>query len=226
VVVSRSSDRRISVVFALVLASALCGALLLYRVQRTGASSYEFLAWNLVLAWVPFAAALALYDANRRGRAALPQLALAALWLLFLPNAPYIVTDFVHVGEIGGAPIWFDAALVATFAGTGVVLGLGSVILVQAVVARTAGEVWGWLLLAPILALCSAGIVLGRVYRLNSWDALVQPDRLARVVTDRVADPAGILHGAFVLGAITGCLAVAYLVLYSVAGLAPERNRR
>jgi uncharacterized membrane protein len=221
----RSSDRRVSVVFALVLASALCGALLLYRVEHTASPSYEFLVWNLFLAWVPFAAALALYDANRRGRSATTQTALAAVWLLFLPNAPYIVTDFVHVGRIGGAPIWYDAALVAAFAGTGMVLGLGSILLVQSVVAKTAGEIWGWLMLAPLLALCSAGIVLGRVYRFNSWDALARPDRLLRVVADHAADPAGSIRGVAMLGVITGCLAVAYLVLYSVAGLAPERNR-
>ena len=221
----RSSDRRVPVVLALVLASALCVALLVYRVEHTSFPSYEFLAWNLVLAWIPFAAALALYDANRGGRGATTQTALAAVWLLFLPNAPYIVTDFLHVGEIGGAPIWYDAVLVATFAGTGMVLGLGSVILVQAVVAKTAGEIWGWLMLAPILALCSAGIVLGRVYRFNSWDALAQPDRLLRVVAGHLSDPTGSLHGVAVLGVITGCLAVAYLVLYSVAGLAPERDR-
>src|SRR5262245_57187825 len=177
----RSSDRRVSVVFALVLASGLCGALLLYRVTRTDTEQYRFLVWNLFLAWVPFVAALGLYDANRRGRGPALQLALAALWLLFLPNAPYIVTDFVHVGEIHGAPIWYDAALVATFAGTGMVLGLGSVLLVQAVVTRSFGAVWGWLMLLPVLALCSAGIVLGRVYRFNSWDALSQPHELLGV---------------------------------------------
>jgi uncharacterized membrane protein len=221
----RSSDRRVSVVFALVLASALCGALLLYRVERTGSPSYEFLIWNLFLAWIPFGAALALYDLNRRGQSAALQITFAATWLLFLPNAPYIVTDFLHVGQIGGAPIWYDAVLVATFAGTGMVLGLGSVLLVQAAVAKTAGEVWGWLMLAPILVLCSAGIVLGRVYRFNSWDALAQPQRLLHVVASHLADPAGSLHGVFLLGTIAGCLAVAYLVLYSLAGLAPERDR-
>jgi uncharacterized membrane protein len=222
--VPRSSDRRVSVVFALVLASALCGALLLYRVEHTHAPSYKFLVWNLFLAWVPFAAALALYDANRRGRGAPAQTALAAVWLLFLPNAPYIVTDFVHVGRIGGAPIWYDAVLVAAFAGTGMVLGLGSILLVQSVVTRIAGEIWGWLMLAPVLALCSAGIVLGRVYRFNSWDALARPDRLLRVVADHAADPAGSVRGVAMLGVITGCLAVAYLVIYSIAGLAADRN--
>ena len=114
------SNRRVATFFALVLASGLCGALLIVRVNETGASHYRFLVWNLVLAWVPFLAALALYDVNKRGRRrSACSSRLAALWLLFLPNAPYIVTDFLHVGVIGGAPIWFDAVLVATFAATG-----------------------------------------------------------------------------------------------------------
>lgn len=135
------SDRRVTTIFAFVLASGLCGALLLARTVETGSSSYRFLVWNLILAWVPFVLALALYDTNRRGAARPWHLLLAAGWLLFLPNAPYIVTDFLHVGVIGGAPIWFDASLVAAFAATGVMLGLASLLLVQAVVARSWGAV-------------------------------------------------------------------------------------
>ena len=146
--------------------------MLLVRAAETGSNGYRFLVWNLFLAWVPFLLALALYDANRRGASGAWQLGLAVAWLLFLPNAPYIVTDFLHVGVIGGAPIWFDAALVAAFAATGVMLGLGSLLLVQTIVSRACGELWGWLMLAPLLGLCSVGIALGRVYRFNSWDAL------------------------------------------------------
>lgn len=218
------SNRRVATFFALVLASGLCGALLVLRTSETGSSHYRFLIWNLILAWVPFLAALALYDANRRGRLAGLQLSLAAIWLLFLPNAPYIVTDFIHVGVIGGAPIWFDALLVATFAATGLLLGFGSLLLVQSVVARSAGAVWGWLMLVPVLLLCSGGIILGRVYRFNSWDALSRPEALLRVMTDRLADPSGTMSGFALLGALTGSLVVAYLVLYAIAGLVPNRD--
>lgn len=219
------SDRRVATFFAFVLASGLCGAMLLVRAAETGSNGYRFLVWNLFLAWVPFLLALALYDANRRGTSRTWQIGLGVAWLLFLPNAPYIVTDFLHVGVIVGAPIWFDAALVAAFAATGVMLGLGSLLLVQSVVSRACGELWGWLMLAPLLGLCSVGIALGRVYRFNSWDALSQPDAVLRVVVDGLADPASAARGIALLVALTCSLAVGYLVLYAVSGLVPSRER-
>lgn len=221
-----SSDRRIATFFALVLASGVCAALLLLRMHETGTADYRFLGWNLALAWAPFLLALGLYDAARRRRPLAVQAGLAAAWLLFLPNAPYIATDFLHVGEIGGAPVWFDAALVASFAGTGLALGLGSVLLVQTVVAQVFGARWSWAMLPPLFVLCSGGIVLGRIYRFNSWDALAHPSSILGVLGDRLTDPSGSLSGLVVLGALAGALAVAYLVLLAFAGLAAERDER
>ena len=93
-----ASNRRIATLFALLGSSGLCAALLFVRMQRTGSNDYDFLAWNLFLAWVPFVLALIVYDARRRGVAGAGQLVLGGLWLLFLPNAPYIVTDLIHLG--------------------------------------------------------------------------------------------------------------------------------
>lgn len=216
------SDRRVATIFAFVLASGFCGALLLARTVETGSSSYGFLAWNLLLAWSPFLLALALYDAHRRRAARSWQVLLAGGWLLFLPNAPYIVTDFLHIGVIGGAPIWFDAALVAVFAATGLMLGLASLLLVQTVVSRTWGAVWSWLVLIPVLGLCSLGIALGRIARFNSWDAIAQPEAIVRVLGDKLLDPWAAARGIALVGALTVSLAVGYLVLYAVAGLVPR----
>ena len=91
------------------LASGLCLVLLAVRVRYPHGLEFRFLAWNLVLAWIPFLLAVALYDAARRGRSRSLLWLLGVLWLLFLPNAPYIVTDFVHVGRVSGVPVWFDA---------------------------------------------------------------------------------------------------------------------
>jgi uncharacterized membrane protein len=219
------SDRRVSTIFAFVLASGLCGALLFVRTVESGSSGYRFLVSNLVLAWIPFLLALGLYDASRRGAARPWQLLLAAGWLLFLPNAPYIVTDFLHVGVIAGAPIWFDASLVAAFAATGVMLGLASLLLVQSVVSRAWGELWSWLVLVPVFGLCSLGIALGRIARFNSWDAISQPEAIVRVLGDKLLDPGSAVRGIALVGALMVSLAVGYLVLYAVAGLVPRRDR-
>ena len=221
----RLSDRRVATFFALVLASGLCGGLLLVRAFETGGPEYRFLVWNLVLAWVPFVLALALYDAGRRGRHPGSLLVLGALWLLFLPNAPYIVTDFLHVGVIDGAPIWFDAALVSAFAATGLMLAFASLLLVQSVVARAFGAAWGWLMVAPVLLLCGLGIALGRIHRFNSWDALSRPEEVLRVVVGGLVDPAGAMRGITLVLAFAGALAVGYVLLYAMAGLVPEPGR-
>lgn len=220
---SAASDRRIATIFALVAASGFSLALLAVRVERSGMDGYDFLVWNLFLAWVPFALALAVYDFGRRGsgRAAL---GLGALWLLFLPNAPYIVTDLVHVGRIAGAPVWFDAGLVAAFAATGLLLGLCSILLVQRAVAAMIGAAWAWALLAPVLLLCSAGVGLGRFGRLNSWDALSRPDEIAALLLERLSDPLAQGRAFGVTIGFTLFLGVAYLVVYTLSSPLPESD--
>ena len=219
------SDRRVATFFALVLASGLCLGLLVFRDTHNGAYGYRFLAWNLFLAWIPFLLALALYDSARQRRPRVVLVLLGVLWLLFLPNAPYIVTDFVHVGEVPGAPLWYDAGMTAAFAGTGLVLGLGSLLLVQGVVARRFGALSGWLMVLPVLLLCSVGISIGRFQRLNSWDALTRPDALVR---GGVAD--GDFHGgeagaSVVAGSAGDRAAAATPAAAVIEGCGRERDR-
>jgi uncharacterized membrane protein len=220
----RLSDRRVVAVFALVLASGVCGAMLWARMWHSGFPGYRFLVWNLFLAWVPFVASVVLYDANRRGRGWPTQVALAVVWLLFLPNAPYIATDFLHVGRIWGAPLWYDAALVSVFAATGIALGFGSILLVQAAVERSFGKRWSVALLPPVFALCAAGIVLGRVLRLNSWDALSDPRGVLEVILTKASDPSASLRAFVLVALLTVGLGVAYFVVFAVASVARERT--
>ncbi|MFN8222451.1 MAG: DUF1361 domain-containing protein [Gaiellales bacterium] len=209
------STRRVTTILALAAASAFCVAILRYRFTQTGTHDYRFLVWNLVLAWVPFVAALALYDAQRRRAFGATTVGLAATWLLFLPNAPYIVTDFVHLGRIGGAPLWFDAVLVSSFAATGLLLGFASILLVQSVVRARVGAFWSWVALLPAFGLCAVGIVLGRIYRFNSWDAVLHPGALTHTILDRAADPARAVEGLTLVAALSASLALGYVVLYA-----------
>jgi uncharacterized membrane protein len=221
----RLSDRRVATMFALVLASGFCISLLAAREWHAATDGYRFLAWNLVLAWIPFLLALLFYDRARRTRPRIGLLVTGGLWLLFLPNAPYMVTDLVHLGQIPGAPLWFDGAMIAAFATTGLVLGLASVFLVHAVALRVLGRVLGWAALLPVLGLCSLGVVLGRFGRLNSWDVLVRPERLGDLLARHVSNPLGDGRALVAVCAYTVFLAVSYVVLYSLSSLRLELER-
>jgi uncharacterized membrane protein len=211
--------------FALVLASGFCCALVWVRAWHTGSNDYGFLVWNLELAWIPFVVALVFYDSWRRDRSRWLLSLLLAVWLLFLPNAPYMVTDLVHLGEIPGAPLWYDGTMISAFAGTGLLLGLGSVFLVHAAALGTFGPRRGWALLAPVLALCSAGVVLGRFTRLNSWDALVRPGHLVQLLVRHAADPFASRRALAATAGYAVFLALAYVVLYAVSSLRPDARR-
>src|SRR5207244_2346458 len=167
-------DRRGLTFLALLAASALCVATVEYRLHRTGDPFYRFLVWNLSLAWVPFTLALAA-DARARRKLDLGVVALGVLWLLFFPNAPYMLTDFIHLQSSPTAPLWYDALMLSAFAWTGLLLGFASLYLMQMVWRRAAGSVLSWLGVVAALGLAGFGVYLGRFVRFNRWDALVRP---------------------------------------------------
>lgn len=161
---------------ALILSSALSVGLYLVRVAQSNSLTFFFLNWNLFLAWIPLlAVAMALW---LQGDASRPRLRVApwlAVWLLFFPNAPYIMTDLMHVAQRDGAPLWFDALLIGTYAWNGLIVGFVSLWIVQAMVARWGGAVAGWVAAAAAIWLGAFGVYLGRFERWNSWDIVTQP---------------------------------------------------
>jgi uncharacterized membrane protein len=202
---------------ALLAASALCIATVEYRGYHTGDSFYEFLVWNLILAWVPLVLAIAAYVSARRG-AGIPAAVLGVLWLLFFPNAPYLLSDFIHLHEAEATPLWYDALMLAAFAWTGLLLGYASLYLMQLIWLRAAGKLISWLGVVAALALASFGIYLGRFLRFNSWDALVHPRSIAHVIATELENP--FQHPRLVasLLVLTASLTVGYMVVYSAVG--------
>lgn len=187
----RSARRLAWLTIALVVLSLAAGGLLAVRLDRVDKPAFVFLVWNLFLAWVPFVLALGLAAVHRL-RWWRPLLwILGAGWLLFLPNAPYILTDFVHLGRHRGAPLWFDAVLIGTFAAVGLALGLASLLVVHHVVEARSGRLLGWVVAVGSLLLSALGTYLGRFPRFNSWDVVTNPDGLVALVLQRVADPLG-----------------------------------
>lgn len=111
------------------------------------------------------------------------------MWLAFLPNAPYILTDFVHFRHRPPVPLWYDLALLLSCAGTGLLLGYASLANVQSFIARRFGPRVGWLTAVASLVLSAFGIYLGRFLRWNTWDMVTNPIALLTDVAPRVLNP-------------------------------------
>ena len=205
-----TSRRRRAVYVALALLSLFTIALVAARYAYSAEPRFGGLIWNLFLAWIPFGLAILVYDRHRGGARASSLLPLGALWLLFLPNAPYIVTDFKHLEPIAPVPMWFDVVVIAAPAWTGMLLGFLSLYLVQAVVRQVAGRGVGWIVAIGALGLSSFGVYLGRVLRWNSWDVLTDPSLLAELVGVLV-DPRAIAMTIL----LSGFLTLSYLVVYA-----------
>jgi uncharacterized membrane protein len=207
---------------ALLAASAWCVLLLVVRKHEFGAAGHAYLVWNLALAWIPFLLAILLLASYARRRSAIELIAVGAAWLLFLPNAPYILTDFVHLGE---AHRLYDTILIGSFAFTGLALGFASLLLVQLVVTRAGGALLGWVTAMGSLFLTSVGIYLGRVLRFNSWDAIQRPHRLFELVRGRATDPLGDPRLIGFVIAFCGFLTLAYVGFYGFTALAATVRR-
>jgi uncharacterized membrane protein len=223
--VRRHSNERLVVLAGLGVASALCVGLELYREEHYGAFGFRFLIWNLILAWIPLLLALLVYDRYRRGTPLLVLAPALALWLLFLPNAPYIVTDFVHLSARSPAPLWLDGVELSAFAWTGMLLGFVSLYLVHAVARHRFGPAPSWVGVLGVLGLVGVGVYLGRVKRWNSWDLLTQPGARLTQLHAHLDDPASLSRAAAISLAVTCLLAAAYLVFYVLMAVRFDARR-
>lgn len=155
-----------------------CTCMIAVRVDRTGSGYYRFLIGNLFLACVPLFLSTTLRMADWLRCHWTIKGGLFGLWLLFLPNAPYILTDILHLTRTSDAPAWYDLALLLSCSGTGLLLGYLSLIDVQGIIARKLSPVFGWIFALVSLVLSGFAIYLGRFLRWNSWDVLLTPTRL------------------------------------------------
>lgn len=148
---------------------------------------FLFLLWNLFLAWIPFL--LTNWLVQKPERKVGVVVAVLGIWMLFLPNAPYILTDLFHLRARKGAPKWMDLVILMSFAWTGLILGLTSLRQVQTWLFDRWGQVRSWLSVVGVMMLCSFGVYLGRFLRWNSWDIIQQPGGLFQDILALVSKP-------------------------------------
>jgi uncharacterized membrane protein len=179
-------------VFTMMVCSGVSVLLWIVRFLKTDVTVYASLNFNLFLAWIPAVFALIAYNVYRKGSCfgAVIALGCAVVWLLFFPNAPYLITDLVHLRpREEEMPYWFDQILYMAFAFSGCYLGMVSLILMQSLVRRSLGAILSWLFTLTALLAAGFGIYIGRFLRFNSWDLLTNPKPLAKEILDWVRHP-------------------------------------
>lgn len=160
----------------------------LVRIYVTGTTVFIFLIWNLFLAFIPFVVSLATENfTNKTSKIKL--YGYLAVWLLFFPNAHYIITDFFHLKWRDGVPLWYDLTLLFSFAWNGLILGYVSLMFIHNTLNQFFGTLTAWFMVLFSLFLAAFGIYLGRYLRLNSWDIFTNPIGIFVNILDRFLHP-------------------------------------
>jgi len=148
------------------------------RIVYTHHLQFAWLTWNLFLALVPYLitrfAVQNISWIEKRWKFAL----LFAVWLLFLPNSFYIITDLFHLEIANRVPLWFDLVLIFSFAWNGILLGVLSIRMMEKMVQLNFPSVKEWQFVYPLMLLNAFGVYIGRYLRYNSWDVIADPFQL------------------------------------------------
>lgn len=145
---------------------------------------------NLALAWVPVLVAIVLVKVLvRKSWLSWQPLALTLLWLLFLPNSFYIVTDYIHLFENQREAFMLDLIMLSSFALNGLVLGYLSLYMVHKQLSRRLKPYAAAFIVAGVLLIASYGIFMGRFLRRNSWDVVADAPSVLFEVSDSLINP-------------------------------------
>lgn len=199
--------------YPLLLSSLIACGFYVFRVFYSKTTNYSNLIPNLLLAWIPYifsvlAASTYRLHPNRWWSIFF----YGTVWLVFFPNAPYMVTDFYHLDPRLPIPLWFDIGLIAIFAFTGCFLAIASLRSIHIIIERFLGKIVGWLFALFTLGLGSLGVYLGRFRRFNSWDILLQPKIVFKDIASNLFNPMDNLGFIGFMVMFTAILLVFYLM--------------
>jgi uncharacterized membrane protein len=159
------------------------------RILYTDQWRFAWLTWNLFLALVPYLISrFVMYHPSWVERKWKFSLAFI-VWLLFLPNAFYIITDLFHLKTAEHIPLWFDLALIFSFAWNGILLGVVSVRQMEKMMQLNLPYITEWQFVYPLMLLNAFGVYIGRYLRYNSWDIIANPFQLTQDIIYMMIHP-------------------------------------
>lgn len=160
---------------------------LMVRIKLNKSFFFLFLIWNIFLAIIPYG--ITMYLSTKPNLNKLKLGLWFLVWLAFLPNAPYIVTDLIHIRSGNDSFLWLDILVILSFALSGLFLFYLSVLDMQKLALKTFKNMPINALTMLILILCGFGVYLGRFLRYNSWEIISAPKHLLLDVINIVIAP-------------------------------------
>jgi len=166
----------------------------LFTVARhiiTGRQTYYFLNWNLLLALIPLLVSLVISSGFVMRKPKILKAALLVIWLVFFPNAPYIITDLYYLKNHPARMFWYDTITILLFAWTGLLAGFFSLDIIKDSLLSKLSRVKRISVICGLLFICAFGIYLGRELRWNTWEIFIEPRYFFLDVIKRFINPIG-----------------------------------
>jgi uncharacterized membrane protein len=174
---------------ALAGSSLVSVVLFLANVHTTHSWEFAYLIWNLFLAWTPLLFTFWLLRVLRRKLwSSWEALLVTVIWLSFLPNSFYMISDFVHILEVPPARVLYLVVVFSSFILNGVILGYLSLFQVHQELLKRLSKRTSAILVSLVLIVCSFAIYIGHDLRWNSWDLLRDPGGILVDVSNHVTD--------------------------------------
>jgi len=155
----------------------LCVIVNFCRIQYFDTNRYFFLNWNLFLGIIPYGLSLLILHSKTVHKSIYLLGFTFFLWLIFIPNSPYIFTDVIHIitKKQSIVPVWFDISMIFLYAWTSLSFGFLSIRNIELFASKFLTKKHLNAAIIMLLFLISFGVFIGRVLRWNSWEIFSAP---------------------------------------------------
>ena len=184
----RDAEKLDEAVFMIML-SLFCLGTTLFRRLYVGGWGFFFLNWNLFLAFIPWALTTIAYIKPKIQQSVLGIFSLLIFWIIFFPNAPYIITDLFHLRVLRAMPVWYDTLMILSYAWAGMLYGFFSLWDIERILARKLPRPVVTIFSGLLLFMGSFGIYIGRYLRWNTWDLFTKTSEVLMDIGDRFTNP-------------------------------------
>lgn len=210
----------------LILSSVLSVAFSLVDAAVTRSSGLMYLLWNLILAWLPiFFVGCLLIALRHHPWLNWRPVMLTALWVGFLPNSFYLISDLIHLQGVSQSQAVFDSVMFESFVINGLLVGYLSIYLVHKQLLRRVSVRLSTFLIGLTFFVCSFAIYLGRDLRWSSWDLLLNPPGILFDSSEPFVNPHSHLQAFSTTLTFFVFLTAMYFILWKMLGIFSDHSK-